>query len=346
MQFGQLKRREFITLLGGAAVWPLAVYAEPAAKQGGQPRKTHRIAVVSPASPIGLMNEASPNLFFRQLFLELRRLGYIEGGNLIVQRYSSEGNPELVPEVVAATINSAPDVIFAFSSRMVKSLKDATAVIPIVGYTADPISFGIVTNLARPGGNVTGVSTEAGAEIDGKRLSLFKEIMPGASRLAVLAPLSFLNSPYGSAIQTLAKQLGFSVVGRPLGNLIDENEFPSVFADMQKNNADAVLVPDLSENNSNLRLVIELSERARLPTIASTRQFVQAGSLMSYGPDPADLMRIAVSYIERILQGEMPGELPVQRPRKFEFILNLKTAKALGLDVPLTLQTIADEVIE
>jgi ABC-type uncharacterized transport system substrate-binding protein len=229
---------------------------------------------------------------------------------------------------------------------MVKLLKDATANIPIVGYTADPISFGIVTSLARPGGNVTGISTEAGVEIDEKRLSIFKEMVPAASRLAVLAPLGFWMSSYGAAIRMFASQLGFVVVGTPFGNSVDANEIRSTFAEMQRDKADAVFVPDVPENNSNQQLIVELAGRAHLPTITSTRQFVEAGALISYGPDPADLVRRAVSYIDRILRGEKPGDLPVQQPVKFELIINLKTARALGVEVAPKLLSIADEVIE
>jgi putative ABC transport system substrate-binding protein len=211
-----MNRRTFLTGTGAVLLAsPLAARAQQPAYGVGQRRKRYRIAVISPAAPIALMTETSPNLFFREFFVELRRLGYVEGENLVVHRFSSEWHERRNPEVATAAIRSAPDVIFAFSSRMVKALKDATTAIPIVGYTADPVSFGIVASLASPGGNVTGISTEAGVEIDGKRLSLIKEIMPTASRLAVLAPVAFWMSPYGSAIRMFAGQLGlFSSGGR------------------------------------------------------------------------------------------------------------------------------------
>jgi putative ABC transport system substrate-binding protein len=342
-----MDRRTFLAGTGAVLLAaPLAARAQQPAYGVGQRRKTYRIAVISPAAPIALMTETSPNLFFREFFVELRRLGYVEGENLVVHRFSSEGHERRNPEVATAAIRSAPDVIFAFSSRMVKALKDATTAIPIVGYTADPVSFGIVASLASPGGNVTGISTEAGVEIDGKRLSLIKEIMPTASRLAVLAPVAFWMSPYGSAIQMFAGQLGFIVVGRPLADPVDEAEFRSVFAKLQREKADVVLVPDVSENNSNQRLVVEFAERAHLPTIASTRQFVKAGSLMSYGPDPADLVRRAVGYVDKVLRGAKPADLPIEQPTKFELIVNLKTAKALGLTIPPSLLARADEVIQ
>jgi putative ABC transport system substrate-binding protein len=342
-----MRRREFITLLGGAAAtWPLAARAQPPADGLEQGRKTHRIAVVSPAAPLQLMTDTSPNFFFREFFLELRRLGYVDGKNLTVNRFSAEGHAELEHEVVTAAVGSTPDVIFAFSARMVKALKGATTAIPIVGYTADPISFGIVTELARPGGNITGVSTEAGVEIDGKRLSLFKEIMPTASRLAVLAPREYLTSPYGSALGALAGRLGFVLVGLPLVAPVNEAAFRSAFAMLQRDKADLIFLPDVSENNSNQRLVIELAERAHLPTIACTRQFVMAGSLMSYGPDAIDLVRKAARYVDEVLRGARPADLPFLQPTKFELVINVKVAKSLGLTVPPTLLATADEVIE
>jgi putative tryptophan/tyrosine transport system substrate-binding protein len=341
-----MRRREFIAGVGSAAAWPVVARAQQPAYSVGQRRRTHRIAVVGTVAPIAHMTESSPNLLFREFFVELRRLGYVEGENLIIHRFSSEGHAQRNSEVVTAVIRSAPDVIFAFSSRMVKLLKDATIAIPIVGYTADPVSFGIVPSLARPGGNVTGISTEAGVEIDGKRLSLFKEIMPTAFRLAVLAPVAFWDSPYGSAVRMLAGQLGFIVVGRPLADPVDEAEFRSVFAELRRDKADVVLVPDAPENNSNQELVIEFAERAHLPTITSMRQFVKAGGLMSYGPDAADLVRRAAGYVDMVLRGAKAADLPVLQPTKFELVINLKTAKALGLTIPETLLATADEVIQ
>jgi putative tryptophan/tyrosine transport system substrate-binding protein len=333
-----VKRRDFLLASGAAILLPLRARA--------QSRKTSRIAVISPAAPLALMTETSPNLFFREFFLELKRLGYIEGETLEVHRFSSEGNAQRHHDVVAQAVRAQPDVIFAFSSRLVKVLKDTTSTIPVVGYTADPISFGIVTSLARPGGNVTGVATEAGTEIDGKRLSLWKEIAPSSSRVGVLAPSAFWTSPYGSAIRTLAGHLGFTVVGGPLADPVGEAQFRAVFAELERERADVVLIPDVSENNSNQRLVVELARQARLPTITSTRQFVKAGALMSYAPDPAELVRQAAGYVDEVLRGAKPGELPFVQPTRFEFLINSTTARTLGLEIPPTVLARADEEIE
>jgi putative tryptophan/tyrosine transport system substrate-binding protein len=248
----------------------------------------------------------------------------------------------------------------AVSSREVNALREmgkfkpltfgeihaAGDTIPIVGSTADPVSYGIVTSLARPGGNVTGISSEAGAEIDGKRLDLFKKIMPTASRLAVLTPVAVWESPYGAVIRMLAGKLGFIIVGRPLADPVDEAEFRSVFAELQQDRADVIFVVDAPEIDSNLQLVVELAESAHLPAITSGPHFVKAGSLMSYGPDPGDLVRRAAGYVDKVLRGAKPADLPVQQPTKFELIINLKTAKALGLTIPETLLATADKLIE
>jgi putative tryptophan/tyrosine transport system substrate-binding protein len=341
-----MRRRAFILTLAGAAAWPLVARAQQQPNGTGQRPKTHRIAVVALTLPAALLTETSPSLYWREFFLELKRLGYAEGENLIVQRFSAEGNPHLYSGVVAAVIRSAPDVIFAFTARLVKLLMNATSVIPIIGHTSDPVSFGLVTNLARPGANVTGVSIEAGVEIDGKRLSLLKEIVPTAARFAVLSPRAFWTAPMGSAIREVAGQLGFSVVGRPLEEPVDEAEFRSAFAALQSDRADVVFVPNIPETYTNLELVAELADRARLPMITASRHFMRDRSLMSYGPDPDDLVRRAARYVDEVLRGAKPAELPFVQPTKFELIVNLKVAKAFGFTVPDTLLATADEVLE
>ena len=341
-----IKRRTFITGLGSAAAWPVVARAQEPANAGGRQRKTHRIAVIDLAAPVAIMAEMSSDFFFRGFFEELRRLGYVEGENLIVLRFSGEGNAQRNSEIVTSAIRSRPDVIFAFSSRLVKLLSEATATIPIVGSTADPVLYRIVTSLARPDGNVTGISAEAGVEIDGKRLDLFKTIMPSASRLAVLTPVTVWESPYGAAIRMFAEKLGFIIIGRPLADPVDEAEFRSVFAELQRDKAEVVFVVDSPEIDSNLKLVIELAERAHLPTITSGSHFAKAGSLMSYGAAPGDLARLAAAYVDKVLRGAKPADLPIQQPTRFELVINIKTARALGLIIPETLLATADEVIQ
>jgi putative tryptophan/tyrosine transport system substrate-binding protein len=177
-------------------------------------------------------------------------------------------------------------------------------------------------------------------------LDLFKKIMPTASRLAVLTPVTVWESPYGAAIRMFAKKLGFIIVGRPLADPVDEAEFRSVFAELQRDKAEVVFVVDAPEIDSNLELVVELAERAHLPTITYGSHFVKAGSLMSYGADQGNLARLAAAYVDKVLRGAKPADLPIQQPTKFELTINLKTAKALGITIPETLLATADELIQ
>ena len=335
---GKMTRREL--LIGLASAGSIA-----GAAAGVVPNKM-RLAVISVVTPVSGMVETSANPLFRELFGALRRLGYVEGQNIVVGRFSSEGHAERAPQVVQQAIDFRPDVIFAFSSRMVLLFKGATTKIPIVGYTADPVSFGIVSNIAHPNGNITGVSTEAGVELDGKRISLFRDIRPTASKISILAPLGFWDSPYGNSITEYAIRLGYTIIREPLRNPVLEGEFRRVFAVLREQGAEMVLVPDAPENNNNQKLIVDLANEYGIATIASTSQFVKLGALMSYGPDIADLVRRAAGYVDRILKGEHAGDLPYYQPVTFALTINLRTAKALGLIVPPTLLTGATEVVE
>jgi putative ABC transport system substrate-binding protein len=183
-------------------------------------------------------------------FEELRRLGYVEGKNLIVLRFTSGGQSEWIPETAREVVAAIPDVIFAFSSRMVRQLEKTTISIPIVGFTADPISFGIVEDLSHPGKNVTGVATEASSEFDGKRLSLFREFAPHASRLAVLAPASYLRTASGDALRDAAGRLGFNIVGEPVEERVTQEAIERSFARLAAERADLLLIPDLPDTAS------------------------------------------------------------------------------------------------
>ena len=304
-----------------------------------------RIALVSLAAPITQMQEGSTNGFFRTFFEELRRLGYIEGKNITVLRFTSDGHGERMPTTAREVVASSPDVIFGFSSRMVRQLKTATTSIPIVGYTADPISFGIIEDLSHPGKNITGVATEASSEFDGKRLSLFKEFLPQFSRIAVLAPASYLRTAAGDALRDAVGRLGLTIVGEPVEEPVSLESIERSFAELVAVHPDLLLIPDLPENNRYLNQIVELSIRGKVPTLASTRQFVAAGALMSYAADPIDLVRRAVAYVDRILKGERPGDLPFYRASRYELIINRKTAEKLNLGIPAVLAAVADEII-
>jgi putative tryptophan/tyrosine transport system substrate-binding protein len=334
-----MRRREFIgSLIGTAVAWPLGLSAQ-------QPVKVCRIAIVHPSRPVTEMNE-SGSIYYKALFGELRRLGYVEGQNLIVERYSGEGRTAHYAELAREVVRQQPDVIFAGSIRMVRRLKAATATIPIVGTMTDPVAWGIVDSLARPGGNITGVSVDAGLEIWGKRLGLLRELMPAASRVGFLVSRDFADSHPAVAMREAAQQAGVSLVGPPLEGTIQETEYRRVFERMTQERAEALIVADQAEHGTYSRLIIELAEESFLPALFPYRFWAEQGGLIAYGIDTVDLYPRLAGYIVRILKGAKPGELPIDQATKFELIINLKTAKTLGLTVPQILLAGADEVIE
>jgi putative tryptophan/tyrosine transport system substrate-binding protein len=341
-----MKRREFIgSLIGTAVAWPLVVSAQ-------QPAKVYRLAIVYPRHPVKEMSETSSRLpIFKTLFSELRRLGYVEGQNLIVQRYSGEGQTAHHAELASEVVRQQPDVIFASSNLIVRPLKAATATIPIVGYVDDPVGFGLVSSLARPGGNITGVTAEVDARIWGKRLGLLRELIPALSRVGILGVRDALSrvggiAQAGGAVEEGTRQAGISLVDPPLEGTIDEAEYRRVFKLMTQERVDALIVAQQTDNYYHSRLIIELAEQSRLPTMCPHRYYAEQGGLIAYGTDIADLYRRAVGYIDRILKGARPSELPIDLATKFELIINLKTAKTLGLTVPQILLAGADVVIE
>jgi putative tryptophan/tyrosine transport system substrate-binding protein len=336
-----MRRREFIgDLIGTVVAWPLAASAQ-------QPVKVYRLAIVHPSRPVKEMNE-SGNIYYKALFGELRRLGYVEGQNLIVERYSGEGNTAHYAELAREAVRQQPDLIFALGSRMARYVKAATATIPIVGYMADPVARGDVDSLARPGGNLTGVS-DAGEEIWGKRLGLLRELIPAASRVGFLVTRSekhAAGSPVGVAMRDAAQQAGISLVGPALEGAIQEADYRRLFEVLTQERADALIVADQAENHTNSQLIIRLAEQSRLPAMFPLRFYAEQGGLIAYGIDELDLARRAAGYIVRILKGARPSELPIDQATKIELIINLKTAKTLGLTVPQILLAGADEVIE
>ncbi len=338
-----MNRRAFIALIGGAAVaWPLAARA-----QAQQPLKLYRIAVVHPSHPIAVLSETGGNPYWRAFFQELRRLGYIEGQNLVVERYSAEGRGERYAELVSEVVPRKPDLIFVLTPSLVKGFKEATATIPIVAMVNDPVAHGVVTSLARPGGNVTGVSVDAGVEIWGKRLEILREAVPGVSRVGFLTTPSPRQED--QELRVLREATGAAGIAL-LGPLVDypaqPPEYRRAFAAMAQAHADALIVSDAPENLTNRQLVVELVEANRLPAIYPLPDYVQLGGLMAYAVDLLDIFRYAANQVDRVLRGEKPGEIPFYQPAKFEMVVNLKTAKALGIEMPPSILARADEVIE
>jgi putative ABC transport system substrate-binding protein len=334
-----MKRRDFITFVGGAAAWPVAARAQ-------QTAKTHRIALVHPSASIADMHESGGNPYYGALFKELRRLGYIEGVNLVVIRYSAEGREERFPELCQEVVRTNPDIIVTARSSLALSFKAATATIPVVAIMGDPVPFGIVANIARPGGNITGVSVDAGPEIWGKRVQILREVVPTAAKMGFVGSRQIWSQPNTDALRKGAEQLGISLLGPPLESPIQDEEYRRILGAMAQEHVDGVIIGDQSENLTYGQLVVDLVHAAKLPAIFPYREHFEFGALMAYGPSAKDFWRRLAGYIGQILKGVPPGDLPIYLESKFDLLINLKTAKALGITIPPSLLVRADEIIE
>jgi putative tryptophan/tyrosine transport system substrate-binding protein len=327
-------RREFITLLGGAAAaWPLAA-------RGQQGDRMPRIGVLSSSSA----HERTSQLRLTALQQGLQRTGWIEGRNIQIEKRWSAGNVENLRAYAAELVAHAPDAILANGSAATTQLSQATRTVPIVFTDVpDPVGAGLVDSLARPGGNVTGFMLFE-YSISGKWLELLKEIAPTITQAAVLRdPSMIAGVGQFAAIQSVAPSLGVDL--RPI-DVRDAAEIErGMLAFAQRTNRGVIVVSSpLAALHRDL--IIRLAAEHKLPAVYSFGYYAASGGLMAYGPDPNDPFRRAADYIDRILKGEKPADLPVQAPTKFELIINLKTAKALGLTVPDKLLVAADEVIE
>jgi putative tryptophan/tyrosine transport system substrate-binding protein len=317
-----MRRREFIALFGAAAAWPPAARAQ------------------APLPKIGILAATNAETFRKLLAEALGRHGYIDGESIAIVFRSAEGKPNLLPKFAAELVQEHVDVIVAHQTPAVHAAKQATNQIPIVMAAAgDPVGTGLVASLARPGGNVTGLSGTT-AELGAKTLELLRDMLPSLRRIAILANAAdpFTKS-FLAQTQTAAKLT--HVEAHPIMLQVADDLEP-VLASARKAAADAVIVqPSLRR-----KLAAEIALRHRLPAVAPTRSFAQDGGLMAYAASFADLYAEAAQYVDKILKGSKPAELPVQQPNRFELAINLKTAKALGLTVPPTLLARADEVIE
>ena len=335
---GQMRRRDFITALGTAATWPLVARAQ-------QPSKMKRIAYVHPSAKASDIS-VSGSRPFRALFEEFSRLRYVEGQNLAVERYSGEGRPERYAELARDVVNTHPDLIVAVGARLSLDFKMATTTIPIVTVIIDPIAMGLVASIARPGGNITGVTIAGGLELIGKRIGLLVEAMPKLSTVGYLVSRPYWEDPRGAAAREGAKQAGLSLKAALLGSAFNEAEYQRVFRSMEQDRADALMVSDEAEHGPNVATIVELAAKGRIPTIYPYREFVQVGGLMAYSIDQVEIWRHLANLIDKIFRGANPGDIPFYQPIKYELSINLKTAKALGLEMPAMLLGRADEVIE
>jgi ABC-type uncharacterized transport system substrate-binding protein len=322
-----MRRREFIAALGGAAAtWPFAVLAQ----QG----KFARIGVL-------VLSGADAQSLGRALREGLRPFGYVEGQNFAFELRSADGNVDRLPALAAELVRLPVDVIVATFTPCALAAKQATTTIPIVMLAvADPVGSGLVQSLARPGGNVTGLSNIA-AETAGKSVELLRDMLLSLNRVAVLAnPVDAFTRPFLEQVH-LAGRAARIEIG-PVTMARTPEEFEAAFATMAQQRAEAVVVQGIFLP----KVTADLALKYRLPSASVLRQFAQAGGLMSYGADVPDIFRRGAILVNRILQGTKPADLPIELPTKFELVINLKTAKALGLDVPSFFQQRADEVIE
>jgi putative tryptophan/tyrosine transport system substrate-binding protein len=326
-----IKRREFITLLGGAAAaWPLTARAQ-------QLSKRPIIGILGPGNP------ASHGQFVSAFVQRLRQLGWLDGNNATVVYRWTENRNERAAEIAAEYAKLPVDLIFTSSPANVLAAKQATSTIPIVFAAAsDPVAVGLVASLAHPGGNVTGFSIQ---QIDtvGKRVEILHEVVPALRRLAVFSDFTHtsINLEF-SEIETAGRKLGIKIVR---SFIRQADEIAPAFEAL-KGRADAVYVCATPLVTARQDHINALALGARLPTMHNLREYVHSGGLMSYGPNLPDLFRRAADHVDKILRGAKPADIPIEQPTKFDFVINLKTAKALGFDIPPMLLARADEVIE
>jgi putative tryptophan/tyrosine transport system substrate-binding protein len=329
-----MKRRELIMLLGGAAaVWPCVGRAQ-------QPKAIRRVGVMMSTGAESVVAQARLAAFMQGL----QEFGWAIGRNVRVEIRWPAGDADLMRRDAAELVASAPDVILATGSATVPPLLQLTRTVPIVFVIVpDPVGAGIVDNLARPGGNATGFTTFE-YSIGGKWLELLKEIAPAVTRAAVIRdPAITAGIGQWAAIHSMAPSLGIEVV--PV-NVRDPNEIERALTAFSRSKNAGMIVTGSALALTHLNLIIALAARLKLPAVFSEGSYVAAGGLISYAPNFLEQYRLAAGYVDRILKGEKPADLPVQAPTKYELVINLKTAKALGIEVPSTLLARADEVIE
>jgi len=325
-----MRRREFITLLGGAAAWPRVVWAQQAGK-------LPTIGILGSGTPAG------QGQWYAGFVQRLRELGWTEGRNLTIEYRWAEGLDERFAEIAAEYVRRKVDVIVTSGNSAIAVAKQATSVIPIVFAVAgDPVGTGLVENLARPGGNVTGLSAQ-GTDTTGKRLELLREVVPGLRRLAVMA---HVGSSYAvlemREVAAIAHSLGLDTT---LLEIRGAQDIGSAVAAVKGRVHALYVVTDTFAYVQRIR-IHTMTLAAQLPTMHGFREYVEAGGLMSYGASFPDLWQRAAVYVDKLLRGAKPGDLPVEQPTKFDLVINLVTAKALALEVPATLLARADEVIE
>ena len=313
--------------------------------RGQVPTNQHRIAIIT-TQPVANIDDPTIPVF-QAFFEELRRLGDVEGPNLAIERYSGGGRPAVYPDLAREVVARSPDVIVAIGNPITHAVRAATGTIPIVWIGPDPIQAGFATSFARPGSNITGVSM-FDAEFYAKRLQILKEAAPSASKVALLTmrrTWEASRQAYQPAYQQASQRLQISLMPMLLQEATP-SEIQHGFAEIAPDPPDAIMVADIGELIPYRQLIVELVEKSRLPAMYGLREFVEAGGLMAYQADFGEAARRMADDVHEILNGANPGDIPIYQPTKYQLVINLKAAKALGLTIPPTLLATAEEVIE
>ena len=325
-----MRRREFIALIGSAAAWPLTARAQQAAR-------------LPTVGFLGSQTQSDQKLWTAAFVQRLRDLGWVEGKTVAIEYRWAEGSPDRAAEAAAELVRLKVDIILTNGTNMVAAAKRATSVVPIVFAAAgDPVGTGLVASLGRPGGNVTGMSLQA-TDLAGKHIELLREVRPGLKRMAILVNVGSANAVVQMReAQAAAATLGIAV---DVLEIRREEDITPAFAAI-KGDAEALFVMNEPLVIGQRARINALALAASLPTVYAFREFADTGGLMSYGPHFPDMFRRAAEYVDKILRGANPANLPVQQPTRFELVINLKTAKSLGLALPPALLARADDVIE
>jgi putative ABC transport system substrate-binding protein len=321
-----MRRRDFLTVLGSAAAWPVAARAQ-------QPGRLWRIGVLA----LGQDESAT-----RPFLQGLQSLGYIEGRNVAIIYRFAEGKAELLPDLAAELVRLDPDVIFSVGGEVAPVAKNATRTIPVVVFVSnDPVESGLVTSLGRPGGNITGI-TYVSDQLAGKTVELLKHAVPQVSRVAMLWNPDHADPEFREtqrAARRLEMQLQSLQVRGP-------SDFDGAFAAMTREGAEAVIIAGSRLMSLQRNRIGDFAAKNRLILVGGLKYWMEVGALLSYGPNTTELTRLTATYVDKILKGAKPADLPMQQPSRFELVINLKIAKAFGLTMPTTLLALADEVIE
>jgi putative ABC transport system substrate-binding protein len=334
-----MRRREFIVGTVATAAMPQRVFAQSAPSTG-----IKRIAVFHPTENPDRLSFKTRGAY-SAFFVELNRLGYVEGKTIIVEGYSGFGQPDHYGEVARAIVATHPDLIISISGALTRVIKPLTTTIPILAATADPIASGIVTNLAKPEGNITGLSADAGLEIFGKRFQLLRDTVGKLTNVRLLIASTSISF-WEKGIAPLVRQADIPITAVVVTGKLDREAYERVFDAMQVDKVDGFMVGDGPEHVTDRQVIVSLAARYRLPTIYPYREYVDSGGLLSYGIDRAEIYRRLADMTDQVLRGANPGDIPYQQQTRFELVLNQTTAKSLGVEFPATLLAVADEVIK